>query len=248
MLYIRVSMKFLKTAILIAVLFFNIKYSYAYEKLEFFDDFYIYTPYVYIMQDEPVIEKIKILVLFHDIDNTKKKKLEISGFVKEALRWEYKSEKEKLFIMGFDFGDYKNFLNKKENLDGVDDRILREISRLKRTCNPKEIKVYVAGTGFGADLALLFNLMYDTYDGAFCMNMLKPVKDTEKYLDNCKDKKFYFYIPPKNKSMDIDKMILLRSRLTKGGAAAAEIKVYKKPKKVLHYKAYLDAIEKIGKQ
>ncbi|WP_372518830.1 hypothetical protein [Candidatus Ruminimicrobiellum ovillum] len=241
-------MNFLKTAFLIAVLLLNIKYSYAYEKLEFFDNFYIYTPYIYIMQDEPVIEKIKILVLFHDIDNPKKKKLEVGGFVKEALRWEYKSEKERLFIMGYDFGDYKKLIEKKENLDSVNDRILREISRLKRTCNPKEIQVYVAGTGFGGDLALLFNLMYDTFDGAFCMNMLKPVKDTEKYLDNCDSKNFYFYIPLKNKSMDIDKMIALKSKLLKGGATAAEIKVYKKPKKTLHYKAYLDAIDKIGKK
>ena len=241
-------MKKLKIIILIAIFCLIANISFAYEKLEFFDHFYIYTPYVYIMQDEPVIEKIKILVLFHDIDNTKKKKLEIGGFVKEALRWEYKAEKENLFIMGFDFDDYKNFLDKKENLDTVNDRILREISRLKRTCNPKEIKVYVAGTGFGGDLALLFNLMYDTFEGAFCMNISKPVKNTDKYLDNCDNKKFYFFIPPKNKNMDIDKMILLKSRLIKGGATAAEIKVYKKPKKVLHYKAYLDAIDKIGKQ
>ena len=240
-------MKFLKTAILIAFLFFNITHSYAYEKLEFFDNFYIYTPYVYIMQDDPVIEKVKILVLFHDIENPKKNKVGLTGFVKEALRWELRSEKERLYIMGYDFGDYKNFIEKKENLDSVNDRILREMNRIKKTCNTKEIKVYVAGTGFGGDLALLFNLMYDTYDGAFCMNMLKPVKDTEKYLDNCKNKNFYFYIPPKNKSMDIDKMISLKSKLIEGGAAAAEIKVYKKPKKILHYKAYLDAIAKIGK-
>lgn len=238
-------MKKLKTIILIAIFCLIANISFAYEKLEFFDHFYIYTPYVYIMQDDPVIEKVKILVLFHDLDNPKKKD-ELTGFVKEALRWEYKSEKEKLYIMGYDLGDYKEFLDKKENLDSMNDRILREMNRIKKTCNTKEIKVYVAGTGFGGDLALLFNLMYDTYDAAFCMNMSKPVKDTEKYLDNCKDKKFYFFIPPKNKSLDIDKLILLKSKLIKGGATA-EVKVYKKPKKALHYKAYLDAITKIGK-
>ena len=241
-------MKILKTITLIVAFCLSVNISFAYEKLDFFDDFHIYTPYVYIMQDDPVIEKVKILVLFHDKDNPKKKKKqEIDGFVKESLRWEYKSEKERLFIMGFDFGEYKTFLDKKENLDNVNDRILREVNRIKKTCNTKEIKVYVAGTQFGGDLALLFNLMYDNYDGAFCMNMSKPVKDTEKYLDNCKNKKFYFYIPAKNKEMDLDKMILLRSQLMKNGATTADIRVYKKPKKVLHYKAYLDAIDKISK-
>ena len=59
-------MKILKILFLSLILFFSVKYSYAYEKLDFFDKFHVYTPYIYITRDDTAIKDVKILVLFHD--------------------------------------------------------------------------------------------------------------------------------------------------------------------------------------
>ena len=66
-------MKHLKILFLISILLFCTKLSYAYEKLDFFDLFHVYTPYIYITQDDTTIEEARILVLFHDYTKAKNK-------------------------------------------------------------------------------------------------------------------------------------------------------------------------------
>lgn len=252
-------MKGLKALILILILIFSINFSYAYEKLDFFDNFHVYTPYIYITQDDTTIEKIKILVLFHDYvkpTNDKKQKEKeqeeqeeeqiIYDFAGESANWEFLAEKEKIFIMGFDFDGYDSFLDK-ENMDIVNKRVLMEIDRMKQTCGTKDIKVYVAGTNFGGNIALLFNLIYDNYDGAFCMNILKPTKNIEKNLEKCENKNFYFFHCNKNKDMSISKIKSLNKKLIKKGANA-EFFIYEDSKNILSQEAYLDAIDKIAEQ
>ena len=241
-------MKSLKILFLILILLFSTKYSYAYEKLDFFDNFHIYTPYIYILQDDTTIEEVKILVLFHDYVSLENGEQEIYDFAEESSKWEYLTEKEKFFIMGFDFEDYDSFFNK-ENMDMVNKRILIEIDRMKNTCGTKNIKVYVAGTNFGGNVALLFNLIYNTFDGALCMNITKPTKLIEKNLGKCKNKNFYFFHCDKNKDMSVSKLKSLTKKLTKKGAVA-EIDIYKDKEKtgILSDMAYLDAIDKIAKK
>lgn len=259
-------MKRFKTILLTFIFLLIISFSYAYEKLDFFDDFHIYTPYIYIVQDDTDIDTVKVLILFHDYENsedTKKKKNKKNknknenlknetdnnsknvvayDFATESAKWEAKAEREYFFIMGFDFTDgYESFCNK-EHLDKVNERVLMEIDRIKNTCNTKEIKVYVAGSQFGGDIALLFNLLYDNYDGALCMNISKPTKDIMKHLEQCENKKFYFFHCDKNKSMNVGKINSLEKKLTKKGAWV-ETTIYKKDS--LPKKAYFDAINKI---
>lgn len=272
-------MKKFKIIFLILVSLLIPDFSHAYEKLDFFDDFHIYTPYVYILQDDTDIDTIKVLVLFHnyedlennkenkkekkkkkkkdkdldnnldeldnDINNNTDNKQEVYDFETESAKWEVKAEKENFFIMGFDFGKYESFFDK-ENMDKVNDRVLMEIDRIKNTCNTIEVKVYVAGTQFGGNIALLFNLLYDNYDGAVCMNISKPTKDVMKKLDKCEKKKFYFFHSEKNKDMSVSKLNGIKNKLTKKGATA-EVIVYKtsEDKNILPKKAYFDAINKI---
>ena len=256
--------------------------TYAYEKLDFFDDFHIYTPYIYILQDDTDIDTIKVLILFHDYEylkNTKEdkkekkdikknknkknednivekkdsdincdsdnKKSNFYDFATESAKWEVKAEKEQFFIMGFDFGEYESFFDKK-NMDKVNERVLMEVDRIKTTCNTKETKIYVAGSQFGGNIALLFNLIYDNYDGALCMNILKPTKDIMKNLDKAENKKFYFFHCEKNKSINANKLESLKKKLMKKGAVVENI-IYKNSKDngFLPKKAYLDAINKI---
>ena len=148
--------------------------------------------------------------------------------------------------MGFDIENYDTFADKK-NMDIVNKRVLMEIDRMKSTCGTKRTKVYVAGTNFGGDIALLFNLVYDNYDGALCMNISKPTKDIEKKLDKCENKKFYFFHCEKNKNMSAGKIKALSKKLAKKGAIVEE-KIYKDSKENLPYKAYLDAVNKIIKK
>ena len=266
-------MKKFKIIFLILIFLFISKISNAYEKLDFFDDFHIYTPYIYILQDDTDIDNIKILILFHDYEeinkeaekknkkNKKKKnekdnninniddKQEIYDFPKEAEKWEAKAERERFFIMGYDFGKYEDFFDK-ENMDKVNERVLMEIDRIKNTCNTKEVKIYVAGTRFGGNIALMFNLLYDNYDGALCMNILKPTKNIEKSIKNIEkgnNKNFYFFHNEKNKLMNASKVNGLCNKLTKKGATA-EIFIYKSKdqnQNILPKKAYFDAINKI---
>lgn len=274
-------MKFFRNIFLILVFLLISTITYAYEKLDFFDDFHIYTPYIYILQDDTDIDTIKVLVLFHDyedlennketnkkgkkkknkkdkdidnnnldeldddINNNTDNKQEVYDFETESAKWEVKAERENFFIMGFDFGKYESFFDK-ENMDKVNDRVLMEIDRIKNTCNTKEVKVYVAGTQFGGNIALLFNLVYDNYDGALCMNILKPTKDIMKKLDKCEKKKFYFFHSEKNKDMNVSKINGIKNKLAKKGAIA-EVIIYKNSEdiNVLPQNAYFDAINKI---
>lgn len=240
-------MKSLNILFLLLVLLFSVKYSYAYEKLDFFDKFHIYTPYIYILQDETTIEEVKILVLFHNYVPLENSEQKIYDFAEEASKWETMSENEKIFIMGFDFENYDSFVDK-EKMDIVNKRILIEIDRMKNTCGTKDIKVYVAGTNFGGDIALLFNLLYNTFDGALCMNITKPTKFIEKNFEKCKNKKFYFFHCDKNKDMSVSKLKKLIKKLSKKGAVA-EISTYKDEEKtgLLPNTAYLDAIDKTVK-
>ncbi len=121
-----------------------------------------------------------------------------------------------------------------------------ELDRIKTTCNTKETKIYVAGSQFGGNIALLFNLIYDNYDGALCMNILKPTKDIMKNIDKAENKKFYFFHCEKNKSINANKLESLKKKLTKKGAIVENI-IYKNSKDnfSLPKKAYLDAINKI---
>ena len=237
-------MKFFRIIFFILILLSSFNYSHAYEKLDFFDSFHIYTPYIYILQDDTTIEKAKILVLFHDCANKKGKQEEDFDFAKESAKWEDTAEKEKFFIMGFDLYEHDKIFNKKK-LDEINNRILMEIDRLQSRCTIQEIKVYVAGTNFGAELALLFNLLYDDYDGAVCMNISRPSNFVMEKIDNCKDKNFYFFHCKKNKSMSVGKVNSLKKKLLKKGATLAETKIYKNPKGVLPNIAYTDAIDKI---
>ena len=239
-------MKHLKILFLISILLFCTKLSYAYEKLDFFDLFHVYTPYIYITQDDTTIEEARILVLFHDYTKAKNKEQQVCDFAKEAANWEYSAEKAKIFIMGFDIENYDSFADKK-NMDIVNKRVLMEIDRMKSTCGTKRTKVYVAGTNFGGDIALLFNLVYDNYDGALCMNISKPTKDIEKKLDKSENKKFYFFHCEKSKNMSVGKVKALSKKLAKKGAIVEE-KIYKDSKENLPYKAYLDAVNKIIKK
>ena len=290
-------MKKFKIFILISAFLLLFNFSFAYEKLDFFDSFHIYTPYIYIIQDDTIIEKVKILVLFHDYEdvenengNKKKKKekddkkkdkkdkksdknvnivkdnevnknnddnieeennditsdeinKDIFDFVKEAKNWEFRAEKEKFFLMGLDAGTKKTFFNRTK-MDILNKRILFEIERIKDTCETKEVKVYVAGTRVGGDIALLFNLIYDNYDGALCMNISTPFPETEKYFENCKDKKFYFFHCGKNKEMSVKKVNKLKKKLIKKGAIAETI-IYNDLEEPLPYSAYSQAIDKI---
>jgi len=235
-------MKYLKILFFISVLLFFTKVSHAYEKLDFFDNFHIYTPYIYITQDDTIIKEAKILILFHDCVKAKSKEQQTCDFAKEAANWEYPAEKAKIFIMGFDIENYASF--DKEKMDMVNKRILMEIDRMKSTCGTKKTKVFVAGTNFGGDIALLFNSVYDNYDGALCMNISKPTKDIEKNLDKCKNKNFYFFHCEKSKNMSAGKVKSLSNKLIKNGAKVEE-KVYKDCKNILPYKAYLNAIDKM---
>ncbi|MCR4662436.1 MAG: dienelactone hydrolase family protein [Endomicrobiaceae bacterium] len=239
-------MKILKILFLISVLFICTKYSYAYEKLDFFDQFHIYTPYIYILQNDTTIEEVNILVLFHDYEKGKKDKKTIFGFAEESANWEAEAEKEKFFIMGFDLYDYKDFFNK-ENMDKVNKRILMEIDRMRNTCGTKKVNIYVAGTKFGANAALLFNLLYNNYEAALCMNMSKPDKNIEKYFDKAEGKNFYFFHAEKNKSNSVSKINGLKKKLIKKGATA-EVYTYKDVEKNLPNKAYIDAIDKISEK
>ena len=272
-------MKIFKNIFLILTFLLISTVTYAYEKLDFFDDFHIYTPYVYILQDDTDIDTIKVLVLFHnyeennkDTDKKSKKekkkknkkdkdnienniidennisddKQETYDFATESAKWEEKAEKEQFFIMGFDFFEGYESFSDKEQLDKINDRVLMEIDRIKNTCNTIEVKVYVAGTQFGGNIALLFNLLYDNYDGAVCMNISKPTKDIMKKIDKCEKKKFYFFHNEKNKDMNAGKLNGIKNKLTKKGAKA-EIFLYKNSEdmKDLPQKAYFDAINKI---
>ena len=261
-------MKKFKTIFLILISLLIPNFSYAYEKLDFFDSFHIYTPYVYIVQDDTDIDTAKILILFHDcenLENSEEKKnskknedknnnsdteqdndnndeIVIYDFATESAKWEVKAEREYFFIMGFDFFEgYESFSNK-EQLDKINERVLMEIDRIKNTCNTKEIKVYVAGSQLGGDIALLFNLLYDNYDGALCMNISKPTKDIMKQLNQCENKSFYFFHCEKNKSMSKSKINSLAKKLTKKGATVETV-LYEKDS--LPAEAYFDAINKI---
>ncbi len=262
-------MKEFKTLFLISFFLFIATFSFAYEKLDFFDDFHIYTPYIYIVQDDTDIDTVKVLILFHDYENlenneeknnSKKDKknknkdvdnktnnnnsdeIIVYDFANESAKWEIKAEREYFFIMGFDFFEGYESLSNKKQLDKINERVLMEIDRIKNTCNTKEVKVYVAGSQLGGDIALLFNLIYDNYDGALCMNISKPTKDIMKQLNKCENKNFYFFHCEKNKSMSASKINGLAKKLTKKGANAETI-IYKK--NTLPNKAYFDAINKI---
>lgn len=239
-------MKSLKILFLLLVLLFSVKYSYAYEKLDFFDKFHIYTPYIYILQDETTIEKVKILLLFHDNTTIQNNEQEILNFDKEAANWESFTEKDKIFIMGFDLEQDKSF-EEKEDMDKIVKRILIEVDRMKNTCGTKDIEIYTAGTNFGGNIALLFNLIYDNFNGALCMNISKPSKFIEKNLKKCKNKKFYFFHCDKNKDMSASKVNSLKKKLIKKGAVA-ETFIYKNSKDILPEDAYFDAIDEISKK
>ena len=132
-------------------------------------------------------------------------------------------------------------------MDIVNKRILIEVDRMKNTCDTRDVEIYVAGTNFGGNIALLFNLIYDNYDGALCMNISKPSKYVEKNLGKSKNKNFYFFHCEKNKNMSVGKINSLKKKLIKKGANA-ETFIYKDSKDFLPYKAYLDAINKTIQQ
>jgi len=232
-------MKLLKILIIVLTLLYVPNFIYSYNKTETSSKAYIYIP----QKDE--IKELKILVLFHNYinkTNPNNKKYTDFNFKQEVENWQFEAEKENFFIIGFDL--YYNSFVREEALDTINNRILREIKKLKESYNQTEAKVYIAGTQYGAAMALLFNLRYDNFDGCLCMNCSKPINLTANHLKFAKGKKFYFFHAEKNSLMTIGKINSLKNRLIQK-EAIAEVFEYKDLTNKLSSSAYSDAIDKI---
>lgn len=233
-------MKLSKMLVVLFTLLCVPTFSYSYDKANVSSNTYVYTP------QKEEIQDLKVLVLFHNYINKSNpnfKKYNNFNFKQEAQSWEFSAEKENFFIIGFDLNDYSGML-RDEAFDAMNKKIVAEIDKLKQTYNKDDVKVYVAGTQYGAVIASIFNLRYDNFSGCLCMNCSKPTSLFQKNLKYAKDKKFYFFHAEKNPLMSINKINSLEKKLTKKGAIV-EVVEYKGSTNSLPSSAYSEAIDKI---
>lgn len=237
-------MKFTKLFVVFVLALFCItSLSYAYEIIENFDKSYIYVP------QDPNNETMKILVLFHNCGDKEKnpnysREAETFNFKAEASKWQVKAEEENFFIIGFDFENYSKQLVLKQSAEVINKKIVRIIDQLKEQYNPKETKVYVAGSHYGGAIAIMFNTMFNGFDACVSMNGNELTNGTTRDIKRAKNKTYYLFQGEKNKYVTMKRCKTIKNKLAQKGANV-EIISYENADNVLPESAYSDAIDKI---